>query len=227
MNIYDFLKGWWRFVEWGFTQLYTNFVWAYDAVAWVVSRGQWKEWGRAVLPGIRGSRVLEIGSGPGHLLAQMAAEGYAVSAIDASPQMVRIAQRRLRRRGLRAGLVWGRAQALPWPDGHFDSVVMTFPTDFALQPITLREIWRVLCPGGRVVIVDGARLRDDLYGRVVNLAFRVTQGGGDSLRLVVNLYKEAGFAVTCNVLHWPDSSVTILVGRKTQSKGSAGLSSPH
>lgn len=208
------MNWWWGFVKWGFTQLYTRSAWAYDAVAWMVSRGRWQAWGEAARPRIKGTRVLEIGSGPGHLLATLAGEGYDVSAIDLSPQMVAMARRRLVRLGVPAGLVLGRAQALPWPDAFFDSVVMTFPASFAVEPVTLIEIRRVLRAGGRLVIVDGARLREDLYGRLVNLGFRATHGGGGELSSVVKLYEQAGFAMTCEKQHWPDSSVRILLGVK-------------
>lgn len=208
------LNVWWRFVQWGFAQLYTNFAWAYDAVAWVVSRGQWQRWGRAALPWIEGEQVLEIGSGPGHLLVTMAGKGYAVFAIDASPQMLRIAQRRLRRQGATAGLVQGRAQTLPWPAACFDSVVMTFPAGFVLHPQTRKEVRRVLRSGGRLVIVDGARPGGGLYGRLISLAFRITHGGGNALETLTSLYEQAGFVVTREVQRWPDSSVEILIGTK-------------
>lgn len=207
-----FTRLWWRFVRWGFTQLYSRFAWAYDGVAWIVSRGEWQAWGRAALPRLRGTRVLEIGCGPGHLLVAMAGEGYVVSGIDASPQMMRLARGRLVRQGVRAGLVLGRAQALPWPDAFFDSVVMTFPAGFAVQRATVAEVRRVLGHPGCLVIVDGARLRADLYGRMINLAFRLTHGNAGALYSVVDLYEEAGFAMTCEVHTWPNSSVKVLVG---------------
>lgn len=214
------LNPWWRLVGWGFTQLYTNFAWAYDAVAWAVSRGHWIQWGHAALPWVKGPRVLEIGSGPGHLLVTMASEGYAVSGIDLSAQMMRIARRRLGRHGVRAGLVRGRAQALPWPDTHFDSVVMTFPAGFALHPQTLSEVWRVLRPGGCLVVVDGARPRGGLYGWLVDVAFRITHESGNGLQAFGNLLEEAGLTVTREVQHWPDSSVEIIIGCKKDQRAS-------
>ena len=214
----DLVNWWWRFVRWGFESLYGSFARAYDAVAWVVSRGRWQAWGETALPRIKGRRVLEIGSGPGHLLVAMAGQGYDVSGVDVSPQMIAIARRRLMGAGVLAGLVCGRAQALPWPSGYFDSVVMTFPAGFAIQVATLREIRRVLRAGGRLIIVDGARLNDDLYGRLVNLAFRATHGGGGDVSSLMTLYEQAGFAMTCEVHQWPDSSVKILVGAKGVSE---------
>ena len=214
-----FNRWWWRLVGWGFRQLYTNFAWAYDAVAWAVSRGRWQDWGDAALSRIEGPRVLEIGSGPGHLLASMAAEKPEVWAIDLSPQMVRTSQRRLRCHDVHAGLVRGQAQALPWPDAYFDSVVMTFPAGFILQGSTLAEIARVLHPRGRLVIVDGAKLREDFYGRIINLAFRITAGGG-AVEPLKNLCEGAGFAVTVEEERWTNSTVAVLIGAKKDQRAS-------
>jgi SAM-dependent methyltransferase len=204
---------WHRLIIWAFRQLYTSFAWAYDAVAWAVSRGRWQEWGQAALPHVKGPRVLEIGSGPGHLLASLAAAGFAAAAVDVSPQMVRQAARLLKRRNLSAHLVHARAQAMPWPTAHFDSVVMTFPAGFIADPRAHTEIHRVLAGDGRLVVVDGAELQGGVYGKLIELAFRVTHGGGSPVRLA-HLLEMAGFTLHRRVVHWPDSSVTVLVGRR-------------
>ena len=213
-------RAWRRFVALAFQQLYTRFAWAYDGVAWAVSRGRWQAWGRAAIPRLIGRRVLEIGCGPGHLLAAMAAAGYHVSAVEFSRQMVRQAQRRLRRHGIEAGLVRGYAQALPWPSDVFDNVVMTFPAGFVLDPRTVGEIWRVLRPGGRLIIVDGPRLRGGVYALLVNVAFRLTDGGG-ALCALQTAYRQAGFDVTREMEAWPDSTVEVLIITKTSGPLSA------
>ncbi len=136
-----------------FHALYHQMAWTYDAVAWLVSFGQWKAWGRAALPHLRGQRILELAHGPGHLLVTMSQSGRQPVGLDLSPQMGQLARRRLRRAGLLTPLVRARAQALPFCDGAFDSVVATFPTEFILDPATWQEAARVLSASGRLVIV--------------------------------------------------------------------------
>src|SRR5512147_1621186 len=119
-----------RFIKFGFHLLYHEFAFTYDAVAWLVSLGQWQAWGRTALSRVRGSRVLEIGHGPGHLLIALARSGRQPIGIDLSPDMIQIARRNIRRAGVNAPQVHCRVQALPFRSGVFDSVVSTFPTDY-------------------------------------------------------------------------------------------------
>jgi len=174
---------WQRLVGLGFRLLYTEMAGSYDLVAWTVSLGQWRAWGRSALPYLKGERVLELGHGPGHLLAALAGEGRRVVGLDPSPQMARLAQRRLRRElgrtaaraGLAVPVLQGRAQALPFPTGSFDSVLATFPTSYMVDPATLAEAARVLSPGGRLVVVWGAHLRGrDPLTRGVEWLYRIT-----------------------------------------------------
>ena len=81
-----------RLVKLGFQLLYHEFAFTYDAVAWLVSLGQWQAWGRTALDRVRGLRVLEIGHGPGHLLIALARSGRRPIGIDLSPQMIRLAR---------------------------------------------------------------------------------------------------------------------------------------
>jgi len=119
--------------------------------------GQWRVWQRLALPRIRGARVLEIGCGPGKLLADMVRAGYTCAAVDRSPQMVAAARDELKRQGLPdAPISRGDVQHLPYLGESFDTVVSTFPTDYIYEPASLREVARVLRPGGRLVVVMGA-----------------------------------------------------------------------
>jgi SAM-dependent methyltransferase len=123
--------------------------------------GQWRRWQRLVLPHLRGTDVLEVGCGLGTLLADMAQAGYRCAAVDRSPQMVAAARDTLRWRGLPLDdtpIQQAGVQRLPFPDANFDDVVSTFPTEYIADPRALREIGRVLRPGGRLVVVLGAGL---------------------------------------------------------------------
>lgn len=142
-----------------FELLYKN-----RALYWFASTipfaGQWRVWQRLALAHLLGQDVLEVGCGIGDLLVDMAQAGYHCQAIDRSPQMVAATRAKLARKGLADGVevVEGRVQALPFADASFDSVVSTFPTEYIYDPATLREIARVLRPGGRLIIVIGAGL---------------------------------------------------------------------
>jgi len=104
-----------------------------------------------------GSRIGEIGYGPGQLLAVLAARDpdTQVCGVDPSPIMLRQAGRRLADAGLagRADLRLGAAGALPFPDGSLDHVVAV--NTAALWPdlaAAVADAHRVLRPGGSLLI---------------------------------------------------------------------------
>jgi len=136
-----------------FRLLYYELAWTYDLVAWLVSFGQWAAWRRTALLYLQEGPTLELACGTGGLMADMEAQGLRPVGLDLSPYMARQARRRLLRQGHTPRLVRGRGQQLPFPDRHFANVVTTFPTEFILDPQTLKAIGRVLQPGGRLVMV--------------------------------------------------------------------------
>lgn len=111
----------------------------------------------------RHSRVLEIGFGTGALVARLAAvvSGGLVAGVDLSEQMVARASRR-NRQAVAAGRVdlrRGGVSALPFGDGSFDRVVAVNSFQFWPSPLSdLREVRRVLTPGGRLVLGMRQRL---------------------------------------------------------------------
>lgn len=134
---------------WACERLYNECAWAYDAVAWGVSRGRWAAWRRAVLPWVHGPDVLEIGFGTGVLLREMARAGWRVTGVDRSAAMQRKAARYAGHEPLRIQAV---AQQLPLAAATYDCVVATFPAPYIVDAATLCEVARVLKPGGRLVI---------------------------------------------------------------------------
>ena len=108
-----------------------------------------------------GDRVLEIGCGTGSLLllvtkAQPTAE---VVGLDPDPNALAIARRKARRAGVEISLDQGFADALPYPDASFDRVLSSFMFHHLSRDVkekTLREVRRVLKPGGGFHMVDFA-----------------------------------------------------------------------
>jgi ubiquinone/menaquinone biosynthesis C-methylase UbiE len=205
-------------VRFFFRLLYNEFAWTYDLVAWAVSLGQWRAWGRTAIPYLRGGRVLELAHGPGHLLAAMAGRGLAPVGLDLSPSMGRLARRRLTKNGsLTVPLVHARAQALPFRASCFDSVVATFPAEFILAPDTLQETARVLAPGGRWVIVPGAILsgRDPL-SRFIWWLYRITGQGDLPIDRGKALLERAGFSVDARWEEAKHSQVLVVTAEKAR-----------
>lgn len=100
-------------------------------------------------------RVIEIGFGPGIAVEQAAGRAAFVAGVDFSRAMLASAQRR-NAEAVRAGRVdlrHGDASALPFPEASFDAAYSIHSIYFWPQPLAaLREIRRVLRPGGRLAL---------------------------------------------------------------------------
>jgi ubiquinone/menaquinone biosynthesis C-methylase UbiE len=102
-----------------------------------------------------GARVLECGCGPGHLVAALLQRDFEVVAIDTSPAMLALTQERASAiaGGSAPALQLASLEQLPHRDASFDLVCSTGVIEYLRDDETaLREMWRVLRPGGHLVL---------------------------------------------------------------------------
>lgn len=93
----------------------------------------------------RGLKLLEIGSGLGHLLAEAASRGYDVAGIEYSESSVRVANERLGAARVRQGSLGN----VPLPSHRFDVVIMADVIEHTRDPLVdLGHAWDALRPGG-------------------------------------------------------------------------------
>ncbi|MDX2140430.1 MAG: class I SAM-dependent methyltransferase [Chloroflexota bacterium] len=209
---------WYRLVTFGFRLLYHEMAWTYDVVSRMVSFGQWRCWTQQVLAHLNvmpGALVLELAHGTGNVQLDLHQAGYRVLGLDFSPQMGGIAQHKLRRAGLAARLVRGRAQELPFADASVEAIACTFPTPFILEESTLREASRVLRPGARLVIVPNAVLTGaDVGTAALEWLYRVTgQRGGGGLD-ITGYFAQYGFDAQVVTSDCQQSRVTVIIAVK-------------
>lgn len=144
----------------------------YDPLVAVSERVGLSERRRRLLDDARG-RVLEIGAGTGRNIQHYPAAVDELVLTEPLEPMARRAERRLARHGRRGLVARASAEALPFEDASFDTVVSTMVLcSVGDVPATLEEIGRVLKPGGRLLFLEHvrsdvprvARRQDRLHG---------------------------------------------------------------
>lgn len=197
-----------------FDLLYHQFAFTYDLVAAAVSFNRWKDWTREVLPLIEGTRILELGFGPGHLHRLLRREGWFAVGIDESPQMTRLARRNTK--GM-ANLTRGLAQHLPFQSEAFDTIISTFPSEYIFDQDTLAEARRCLMVRGRLIVLLAAMPKS----RALKWLYKITgESPSQTEEVVKNKLQEpfllAGFATDIKNVELKSSRLLIVIAEKAK-----------
>jgi ubiquinone/menaquinone biosynthesis C-methylase UbiE len=144
--------------------------------------------------------VLEVGVGSGLNLALYGPAVERLYGLDPSPELARMARRRLRHVRFPVRLITGSAEAVPLPDGSMDTVVSTWTLCSIPDPArALAEIRRVLRPSGRFIFIEHGRSPD---ARVLAWQDRLDPvwqrlaGGCHLNRAMDTLIASGGFRIT-------------------------------
>jgi ubiquinone/menaquinone biosynthesis C-methylase UbiE len=168
--------------------------WMYDALCHVCERGGFDRWRRWLVGGARG-RTLDLGCGTGRNLPWLPSAARAVG-VDPSPA----ALARARRRTPGVPLVQARAEALPFRDAAFDTVVSGLVFCSIDDPAHgLAEVRRVLRADGELRMLEHVRATTPWRARLqdfVQPAWTRITGGCRPNRDTESVVMRAGFAVS-------------------------------
>jgi demethylmenaquinone methyltransferase/2-methoxy-6-polyprenyl-1,4-benzoquinol methylase len=144
---------------------------SYDRMGALLSFGQDPRWRHEMVRLVDpqpGARILDVAAGTGLVTEALARHSRCeIVALDQSGPMLAAARARLDRHpelAQRVTLVRGEAEQLPFKDGEFDALTFTYLLRYVDdRPATMRELARVVKPGGRIGMVEfGVPLRPRL-----------------------------------------------------------------
>lgn len=140
--------------------LFDRIAYSYDKLNHLLSFNIDKRWRRiAVKQLVPCQNLLDVAIGTADLAIEMVKQGKAqlVTGIDLSTEMMKIGAKKVKKAHLQEQISFteGSALALPYPDGHFDAVTCAYGVrNFSDLNQGLREMRRVLKPGGQLMILE-------------------------------------------------------------------------
>ncbi len=131
----------------------------YDQLSAALSFWQDPRWRRALVDEVApaaGQRILDVATGTGMVAAELLGRAdCSVVGIDQSREMLAAARARFANDGARMELIEGQAEELPFAEESFDALTVTYLLRYVDDPqATMRELARVVRPGGRVASLE-------------------------------------------------------------------------
>jgi demethylmenaquinone methyltransferase/2-methoxy-6-polyprenyl-1,4-benzoquinol methylase len=131
----------------------------YDQLSAALSFWQDPRWRRTMVDAVApaaNERILDVATGTGMVAAELRGRAdCTVVGLDQSAEMLAAARKRFASDGARVELIEGQAEDLPFVDESFDALTFTYLLRYVDDPPqTLRELARVVRPGGRVATLE-------------------------------------------------------------------------
>ena len=169
---------------------------SYDRMERMMER-RVRAWRREQWQLVNGARVLEVGVGTGKNVEFWPA-GRKITAIDLTPGMLDIARQKVDQLKRDDDLRLGDVQRLEFASATFDTVVATFLFCSVPDPVLgLREVARVVRPGGQVLLLEHVRIDRPVIGAIMDLLapLIVRLNGANINRRTVENVKAAGLHI--------------------------------
>ena len=140
----------------------------YDRIE-ALMEGRFKPWRKKLWQAVRGPEVLEVGVGTGKNMDYWPLN-LDITGIDLTPGMLDIARHRAWSLDWDVDLRLGDVQSLEFPSASFDTVVATFVFCSVPDPVQgLREIGRVVRPGGQILLLEHIRSDRPVMGPLMDI----------------------------------------------------------
>ncbi|MDP1713318.1 MAG: class I SAM-dependent methyltransferase [Anaerolineales bacterium] len=170
----------------------------YDVMEAMAER-RFRPWRDRLWGQVNGASILEVGVGTGKNMHCYPSR-VRVTAIDLTPGMLVHAEKRMQRLGIQSqvDLHLGDAQALGFPDSSFDTALATFVFCSVSEPVLgLREMKRVVKPGGKILLLEHMRSSNPALGRIMDWLnpLVVRMMGANINRQTVDNVRKAGLEI--------------------------------
>jgi ubiquinone/menaquinone biosynthesis C-methylase UbiE len=198
----------------------------YDRMLGKTERAGLGEHRRALLAEATGD-VLEIGGGTGANLQYYGDTVRSLTIVEPEKPMLRRLEQHIEQSGRQAKALRAPAEDLPFNDASFDAIVSTLVLCTVDDvPRALRELHRVLRPGGRLLFIEHVRSDDEKLARTQDrmLPINVRIGHGcHPNRRTLDSIRDAGFEITSlehdTLKHTPKFIRPLIVGVATRGPG--------
>lgn len=157
--------------------MFSQIAWRYDLLNSLLSLGLDKRWRRAAARAAfagGAQRVLDVATGTADLALELkrTRPSAEVVGVDFAEPMLAIGRRKAEKKGLEVTLEQGDGLNLPYPDASFDALTVAYGLrNFADVGRGLREFYRVLRPGGRVVVLEFPPPPKGIFGKLFRFYF--------------------------------------------------------